>query len=82
VEPVHDAVVAFDYADERAARIVERGVSPEVGEISGDRTRGSVSREGATVTVEIEAADIVALRAGLNTWLTLVGVAETAGTGA
>jgi KEOPS complex subunit Pcc1 len=31
------------------------------------------------VTVEVAAADLVALRAGCNTWATLVAVAERAG---
>ena len=75
-DAVHDAVLTFSYADRDRARIVERSVGREVGEIAGDRTRTTLDRDGATV----EASDLVALRAGLNTWTTLVAVAErTAG---
>lgn len=77
---VHDAVLTFSYADRDRARIVERSVGREVGEIAGDRTRTTLDRDGATVEVTVEASDLVALRAGLNTWATLVAVAErTAG---
>lgn len=75
----HEAVLSFEYADDERARRVERSVRPEIGEIGGDRTAASLRRTGATVTVEIGAADLVALRAGCNTWATLVSVAEQAG---
>ncbi|MFD1586849.1 KEOPS complex subunit Pcc1 [Halorientalis brevis] len=73
---VHDAVLEFEYEDVRRARIVERSVSREVGEISGDRTRATIARDGAVVAVTVLADDLVALRAGLNTWVTLISVAE------
>jgi KEOPS complex subunit Pcc1 len=72
-----EAVLEFAYATPEQARIVERSVRQEAGAIDGDRTRATVERNGATVDVAIEAADFVALRAGLNTWLSLVDVAET-----
>jgi KEOPS complex subunit Pcc1 len=75
----HDAVLSFEFLDAERARRVERSVRPEIGEIGGDRTTASLRREDATVTVEIAAADLVALRAGCNTWSTLVSVAERAG---
>ncbi|MFB6172961.1 MAG: KEOPS complex subunit Pcc1 [Haloarculaceae archaeon] len=76
---MHGTTLSFAYRTSTVARLVERSVRPEVGEIEGDRTSATVSREGDTVTVEIEAADLVALRAGLNTWLSLVSVAERVG---
>jgi len=75
----HAADIAFTYADsERAAR-VEASLRPEVGDIDGDRTGATLDRDGAVVTVAIEAHDLVALRAGINTWTSLVSVAERAG---
>ena len=73
---VHETTLAFSYSDSDRARIVERSVRQEIGEIQGDRSSATVSRDGATVTVTVEAADLIALRAGLNTWLSLVDVAE------
>ncbi|SDF19278.1 KEOPS complex subunit Pcc1 [Halorientalis regularis] len=74
----HDAVLSFTFEDERRARTVERSVRPEVGAIAGDRTTATLDREAATVTVTVEADDLVALRAGINTWSTLVSVGEAA----
>jgi KEOPS complex subunit Pcc1 len=70
------ASLSFEYDDERTARRVERSVSVEVGEIDDARSRAAVSREGTVVTVDVAAADLVALRAGVNTWTRLVSVAE------
>ncbi|MCU4800089.1 KEOPS complex subunit Pcc1 [Halobacteria archaeon HArc-gm2] len=75
----HEAVLSFEYDDGERARRVERSVRPEVGDIDGDRTTATLDRDGAVVSVRVAAADLVALRAGVNTWSTLVGVAERAG---
>jgi len=73
----HEAVLEFDYPTPKSARIVARSVAVEAADLAGDRSRVTVDREGETVTVTVAAADLVALRAGLNTWLSLVGVAES-----
>ncbi|ELZ86562.1 rpo operon protein [Haloferax elongans ATCC BAA-1513] len=73
----HCAALEFDYPDERRARIVEQSIAVEVGEIDDARSGASVHREGKTVVVTIEADDLVALRAGVNTWVRLVEAAET-----
>ncbi|WP_267642784.1 KEOPS complex subunit Pcc1 [Haloarchaeobius amylolyticus] len=73
----HETTLEFTYDSDAVARIVERSVAQEVGEIEGDRSTTTLSRTGDTVTVVVEAADLVALRAGVNTWIRLVEVAET-----
>jgi KEOPS complex subunit Pcc1 len=72
----HTADLVFDYDSTETAVLVERSVRQEIGEIEGDRTTASLTREGAELTVHVDAADLVALRAGINTWSTLVEVAE------
>ncbi|MFC6836580.1 KEOPS complex subunit Pcc1 [Halomarina ordinaria] len=72
----HRVLLEFEYESPDRARLVERCVRQEVGEIAGDRTRATVRRDGATLAVDVVADDLVALRAGLNTWCTLVEVAE------
>ncbi|WP_224332606.1 KEOPS complex subunit Pcc1 [Haloprofundus halobius] len=72
----HLSVLRFSYPDERRARIVERSVRVEVGEIDDERSHASVAREGDTVEVRVEASDLVALRAGINSWTRMVAVAE------
>ena len=74
---LHTAILAFEYDDTSYARIVARSVRQELDEIEGDRTTATLAREEATVTIEVTAADLVALRAGCNTWLTLVKTAES-----
>ena len=81
----HESSFALEHGTESAAAAVERSLRPEIGDIEGDRTTATLSRDGTTVGIEIVAADLVALRAGQNTWLSLAGVAErvlTAGTAA
>ena len=73
---MHESTLIFEYGSSDRAAIVERSVAQEVGEISGDRTAARIERVGRTLTLTIDAADLVALRAGHNTWLSLVEVAE------
>lgn len=73
---VHDASLAADYDSPDSAAVVAASLRQEIDEIDGDRSRATVRRDGRTVTVEVTAADLVGLRAGLNTWLGLLSVAE------
>ena len=74
----HRSDLEFSYASASQARLVERAVRVETDEIEGDRTTARVERTAATLTVGVVASDLTALRAGVNTWTTLVGVAEAA----
>jgi KEOPS complex subunit Pcc1 len=76
VRSAHSASLEFDYADEQRARIVELSIAVEVGEIDDARSRARVDRDGRTVVVTVDAGDLVALRAGVNTWIRLVETAE------
>jgi KEOPS complex subunit Pcc1 len=76
---VHEATFCAEYRDAEHARRVERAIRPEVDDIESDRTQTAVSRTDEHIEVTVTASDLVALRAGLNTWLTLVDVAERAG---
>ncbi len=79
----HDATLEFEYESASRARIVAESVRREIGEIDDDRSQTTIDREGTHVRVEIEAADVIALRAALNTWFSLIDVAErTADVGA
>ena len=72
----HDATLEFEYERESRARLVAESVGLEVGEIDDDRSETTVEHEGTRVRIGVRAADVVALRAALNTWFTLVDVAE------
>jgi KEOPS complex subunit Pcc1 len=72
----HDAVYVFEYADPDRARRIADAVGREVGAIDDERSRATLERDDETVTVSVEASDLVALRAATNTWLGLVDAAE------
>ena len=72
----HDALLRFTYDSPASARVVARAVAQEVGEIEGDRSAATVERDGPAVVVRVVADDLVALRAGMNSWGSLVEVAE------
>lgn len=74
---MHTAEFVFEYPSPEDATVVEQSVRVEAGDITGGRTRATVERDDATLTVTVDATDLTALRAGVNTWLSLVDVAET-----
>ena len=76
---MHTADLCFEYRSPTAASHIEAALGVEIDEIEGDRATASLRREGDTLQIDIEADDLVALRAGLNTWQTLAEVAERAG---
>lgn len=73
---IHDAALTFEYPEEPQARTIERAILPEIGDIGSERSVTDVERDGVTLRFVVRAEDLVALRAGLNTWLSLVKVAE------
>ncbi|TKX73522.1 KEOPS complex Pcc1-like subunit [Halorubrum sp. GN11_10-6_MGM] len=75
----HETVFSVTYDTERRARIVADALGPEVGEIDDARSTAAVDREGDAVRVRVAADDLVALRAGVNSWSRLVAVAERVG---
>ena len=72
----HSAELSFSYPTPDAAKRIERSIRVEVGEIDDDRSTVSLYRQQNTVGIDIEAADFVALRAAVNSWLRYVAVAE------
>ncbi|UTF53159.1 KEOPS complex subunit Pcc1 [Natronosalvus rutilus] len=74
----HDATLEFEYESPTRATTVAEAVAREVGEIDEDRSRTTIDRDTETVTVSVVARDLTALRAALNTWFSLVDVAERA----
>jgi KEOPS complex subunit Pcc1 len=72
----HDATLRFEYDSPARAETVAGAVAQEVGEIDGERSSATVEREAESVVVRVVADDLVALRAGCNTWGSLIEVAE------
>jgi len=76
VSATQTTVLRFDYSTATAARRIERAIRLEVGALEEERSTVSLTRTDSTLTVDIEAADRVALRASLNSWLRYIAVAE------
>lgn len=77
----HHASLRFQYPNRRRARAVTEAVRVECGEIqretgTDERSTTTVERRGETLRIDLRASDLVALRAGVNTWTRLVEVAE------
>jgi len=75
----HKTRLSFSYETPERARLVERAIAPEIGDIDDDRSETSVERDGEALWVLVEAADLTAMRAAINTWLSLIEVAEDLG---
>jgi len=73
----HTAALRFDYPSPADATLVASSIAVEAGALDADRSTVAVTRRGATVTIDVAAADPVALRAGLNSWLRYLSVAES-----
>lgn len=77
----HRASLCFQYTDEQRARAVTEAVRVECGEIrretgTTERSMTRIERHNRTLRIHLTAEDLIALRAGLNTWSRLVDVAE------
>ena len=74
----HSATLSFVYPDEASARTVAAAVAVEQDELDDDRAGAAVARTDRAVEITVDASDLVALRAGINSWTRLVDVAERA----
>ncbi len=74
----HRTELLFSYSSTDRATQIERALRPEVGDIDDDRSETQLERTDETLELTIVASDLVALRAGVNTWCSLVSVAERA----
>lgn len=72
----HRTTLTFEYETAALAETIERSLRREIGQIDDTRSTTALDREGSTVSLAIDAADLVALRAAANTWLSLTAVAE------
>ena len=72
----HEARIATDLSSPAAAATVYHAIEPEAADLSNDRSSTTVTATDATVTIGINAADLIALRAAVNTWCGLLEVAE------
>jgi tRNA threonylcarbamoyladenosine modification (KEOPS) complex Pcc1 subunit len=63
------AVVRLKFPSERQLEIVSKALEPEVKKPATVRSRAMLKKDGALLTLSVEAGDTVALRAALNAYL-------------
>jgi len=78
----HATTLSFGYDSPARARTVERSVRVETGGVDDDRSTVTVDRDGDTVRVRVDAEDLVALRAGVNSWFRLLAAPDAVATAA
>ena len=68
---------------EAISEIIDESLAPEVERPTSERSKVNVSVDDGVVTISIEASDVAALRAAINSYLRWVGaildVVETVG---
>jgi len=73
-----ETTLEFTYPDASSAQIVAESIAREVGDIDDERSSTTLSYASGDrqLIVRIIAHDLIALRAAINTWFSLVTVAE------
>lgn len=74
--PFEHEVAIEATSDEPTAALIRRSLAPEAIDLGDERAGTRVERDGSTVRVHVRSRDLVALRAGVNTWCGLLRVAE------
>jgi len=72
----HHIVLTCTCASAAVARACAEAVGPEVGAVDDGRAETAVAQDAGTLTVEIEAEDLHALRAAMNSWSRLISTAR------
>ena len=72
----HRIRLSGTYSTADRARRLERSLRPEESDLIDDRSDTSISIDDRRIEIDIHATDQVALRAAMNTWCSLLAVAE------
>ena len=69
------AVVNLNFSSEKQMRIVLQALKPETESTSMNRSKLFLTTEGRSLVLDFRAKDTSALRAAINSYLRLIGVA-------
>lgn len=73
----HTTRISATFDSATAATQAKLSLAPEAAELIDDRSQTTVSQAEEILTIRIEAMDLVALRAAINTWCGLLQVVDT-----
>jgi KEOPS complex subunit Pcc1 len=62
-------------ASSEEARAIAAAIAPEVGAVDNARSETRLDRTGARLVLQIDAEDLTALRAAMNSWCRLLATA-------
>jgi KEOPS complex subunit Pcc1 len=66
------AALRIEVSSESIADILYRALTPETESVPSDRASVNVSTSGSAIIVEIQAGDLTALRASMNSYLSWI----------
>ncbi|WGM88993.1 MAG: KEOPS complex subunit Pcc1 [Candidatus Bathyarchaeum tardum] len=69
------AVVRLNFFSDKQLHVVIHALKPEIDSASTSRSKVCMTTEGQTLILDFRAADTSALRAAMNSYLRLIGVA-------
>jgi tRNA threonylcarbamoyladenosine modification (KEOPS) complex Pcc1 subunit len=69
------AVIRLNFSDEKPLNVVLGALKPETETSSTSRSKVDMKAEGQTLILDFRATDTSALRAAMNSYLRLIGVA-------
>ena len=69
------AVVNLNFSSEKQMRVVLQALKPETESTSMNRSKLFLTTEGRSLVLDFRAKDTSALRAAINSYLRLIGVA-------
>lgn len=69
------AVIRLNFSSEKQLKVVLEALRPETETSTTSRSKVDLTAEGRSLVLEFKATDTSALRAALNSYLRLIGVA-------
>lgn len=69
------AVIRLNFSSEKQLKVVLGALKPEIETSSTSRSKVDMKTEGQTLILDFRATDTSALRAAMNSYLRLIGVA-------
>lgn len=57
--------------------MIAESLRPEMADLEDERSHARITHHASDIEITIEARDLIALRAAMNTWMHLVRVAES-----
>ena len=71
-----DAEIALDFSTENEASVIFHAINPETKEVASERARTTITQDGNVLHIKIEAEDLTAMRASMNSFLAWISACQ------